>query len=248
MANHPITKNRHLSQTMIVSKDTGLANTLKQCLNQLGFQNVSSTNNHGQGLERLKGRNFNLVFFDAVATNLSAVDFVKVVRQIDGDAFLIALSAKPSIDDVFELLRVGARGFVVLPFAINVLEEVILKAVNGPPFSEAVLEATDRNTALANIVLNDLDSLTHCLRHRKTFPESVTPIEPYKTALFDSMKLAKTFAKGGDQNLLLKLCEACIQRATTGSTRLGRMRRRLQKMRVKQKTGTHKNPRMQKSA
>src|SRR4051812_5260517 len=99
-----ILRRRAETPILIVVRDGELAVRLKRSLHEIGFNNVSSTNNHGQGLERMKGRNFSLVFFDALETNMQAVHFVRSVRQFEKEALLIALSSRPSIDDVFELL------------------------------------------------------------------------------------------------------------------------------------------------
>ncbi|MFN8390678.1 MAG: response regulator [Bdellovibrionota bacterium] len=233
-----ILQRRSETPILIVLRDGELTAHLKRSLKEIGFNNVSSTNNHGQGLERMKGRNFSLVFFDAVETNMQAVHFVKSVRQFEKEALLIALSARPSIDDVFENLRAGARSFIVIPFATDILEDVIIKAVEGPPFSEAVFEATDRNTALVNIVLNDLDSLTVSMRHLRAFPGAINDVDHFRAALEDSMKLARTFAEGGDIALIERIIDTCISRATFGATRLGRVRRRLQRKRNRAQTAT----------
>lgn len=206
---------------------------LKQFLQNLGYSSISSTNNHAQALDRMKGRKFSLVFFDAVETNMSPIAFVQAAALVEEEAHLIALSAQPPIDHVFELLRAGARWFLVTPFTEATLEEVIAKAVEGPPFIEGVFDAPDRNAALVSIILNTLEDLAAAKRHVRSFPTAPVQTQLYAHAFSESVQLAKTFAEGGALALRDKICDGCLNRAMNASTRLGRVRKRLQKLRTK---------------
>ena len=219
------------ASVLLVCRDAAMLNRLKQSLNSLGYPNVSTTNNHGQGLERIRARRFSLVFFDAVESNMTAAEFVNSVTNIEEHAKLIALSARPSIDQVFDLLRGGARWFLVLPFTVDALDDVIVKALRGPPFSEGVFQATDRNAALVSIILNTLEDLSATMRHLRSFPEAPLDAASYQKSFTEAVGLAKTFAEGGNDLLRDKICDACLARAMNASTRLGRVRKRLQKLR-----------------
>lgn len=224
-------KLRARGAVLIVSRDGQISNQLKQGLYNIGYTSVSSVTKHVQGLERFKERHFALVLFDAVPTNMSSVDFVTALKEIDPTTMLIALSYHPPIDQVFELLKAGARWFLVLPFTVGQLEDVLLKAIEGPPFSEGVLESLDRNGALVGLVLNTLENLTMTMHHLRAFPESPRTLDNLKASFAEAVQLARTFSEGGDQNFRDKLVEACIGRAGSASTRLGRVRKKLKRLR-----------------
>ena len=182
----------------------------------------------------MKGRNFEIVFFDAKSSDMPTIEFVKSAIELGDKAILIAMSGEPRIDDVFGMLRAGARGFVVMPFTINIVEDVILKAFEGLPFSEAVLMATDRNAALTGVVLNNLYRLSVMLRQSREFPSAARDVERYRVAFNESMELARMFCENGDDDALRdKIIDDCIARANVAATRLGRTRKKLQEKRKK---------------
>lgn len=216
---------------LVVCRDPEIGLKTRQALNYIGYGTVSTVNNHGQGIERMKTRNFELIVFDAQPSNVTPLDFVRQCKVLVSDATLLALSYNPSVEDVFALLREGARGFVVVPFTVDALEAAIERAIIGPPLSEVILEAADRNAALAGLVLNMLYRLTSRMRHCRQFPFALNLVERDKEQLNEAMQLALTFCEGGPMGLRDKILEGCQQRAHQPSTRLGRTRQRLKKLR-----------------
>jgi len=224
-------KLRVRGSALIVSKDRTVSHQLKQGLHDIGYSSVSTATKHVQGLERFKERHFSLVLFDALPTNMNTVEFVTTIKEIDTSTMLVALSYHPPIDQVFELLTAGSRWFLVLPFTVSQLEDVLVRAIKGPPFSEGVLESIDRNAALVGLVLNTLENLTTAMHHIRSFPESPRALGQLKSGFEEAVQLARTFSKGGEASLQEKLIEACISRANAPSTRLGRVRRKLKRLR-----------------
>ena len=218
--------------TLIVASDRHLGPQIRQSLSGLGFKSISVAISHGQALERLRDRHFPLVLFEATASNVAPKDFVIAAKNLEQDSTLIALSNEPRIDQVFELLSLGTRSFLVLPFTSDVLESVVSRAVYGPPFSDAILEAVDRDGALAALILNSLYRLATAMRHARDFSTFLSNVEAYRRALVESVELAKTFSLGGNDVLREKIVDACIIRGQTAATRLGRTRKRLQLKRI----------------
>ncbi len=213
---------------LVVAGDRHTLASLRQSLAALGFESISTTQTHGQGLERIQTRSFPLIVYEATTTNISVRDFVIAARRMDQESTLIALSSAPRIDDVFELLKVGTRSFLVTPFTTETLEEVIDRAVLGPPFSDAILDAADRDAALAALILNNLYRLATASRHSRDFGSVTAGVLQYRSALIESVELARMFSLGGDLVLREKIIDACIVRGQTAATRLGRTRKRLQ--------------------
>lgn len=222
---------RSKTPALVVCQDPEMGLKVRQSLQHIGFASVSHVSNHGQAIERLKTRNFDLILFDSRPSNVSPLDFVRQWRILGGDGTLLALSYNPSVEDVFQLLREGARGFVVMPFTVEAFELAIDRALLGPPLSDAILDAADRNAALAGLVLNMLYRLTSRMRHCRQYPFAVNMVEQDKQQLYEAMQLALTFCEGGPTTLRDKIVEGCAQRADQPSTRLGRTRERLRRLR-----------------
>lgn len=226
-------KIRSQVSVLVIARNGNVSNQIRACLKNLGFSKLSAVGTHVGGLDRIKSRSFQLVIFDAVSTDMAASDFVREAIALDGKQVLIALSAQPQIDDVFGLLRAGSRGYVVSPFTIDSLEMVISRADEGPPFSEAVLQAPDRNAALVGLILNNLYRLSVLMRQAREYPTAVKEARRYQSALAESVDIAKMFCEKGDEMLLRdRIIEDCIGRANTAASRLGRTRQKLQRERV----------------
>lgn len=231
-------KSRTGVSTLVISKTGQTSNQVRSALKTIGFSKMTACATHVSGLDRIKGRNFQLVMFDAQVTDMPVIDFVKQALELDPNSILIAVSSEPRIDDVFGLLRAGARGFVVIPFTIEGMENVLMRADEGPPFSDTVLQAPDRNAALVGVVLNNLYRLSVLMRQAREFQSAKKEVHRYKCAFGEAMELARLFCENGDEEALKeKIMDDCIARANTASSRLGRMRQKLQRERTKDQDG-----------
>ena len=236
MAEEKTSRIRRDNITVLVVTSNALTNDqLRQSLLGLGYTQISRAPTHVQGLEKIKERNFDAILFDARGTDQVPIEFVQHALAWDERCVLIALSAEPKIDDVFGLLGAGARGFVVLPFTVDILDDSILHALDGPPLSDQILTAPDRDTALVGMILNSLYRLTVVMRQAREFPSAAKEIPKFKQNLVESSKLARLFCKGSEDELRNRIIEECLSRANRAATRLGRTRMKLKQAREQTK-------------
>jgi DNA-binding NarL/FixJ family response regulator len=158
---------------------------------------------------------------------MPAKEFLQKVLQSFPQMVCIPSSYEPNVDDVFDLLIIGAKGYLCKPFTADTLECAIISATKGEPMSPAVLNAKDRNEALVAIVMSSLDKAATVLRQAQQFETARREIPKSMAALQRSAELAKTFAKGGETALMEALEKFCIERSKGPATRLGRLRQRL---------------------
>jgi DNA-binding NarL/FixJ family response regulator len=228
-----IFKSRTKISTLVVAKQGGYNYLqIRTALNSMGISHTTYAASHVNAMDRLRSKNFQLIVFEAHPIDMPTVDFVRQAVELDPNAILIAVSAQPRIDDVFTLLKLGARGFVIPPFTADSFEQIVIRAAEGPPFSQSVLDAPDRNTALVGVVLNNFYRLTVRMRQSRKFKTAAQEVEHYKYSFSESIELAKLFCEGGDEALLLqRIQEECAARSEIASSRLGRMRQKLAKQR-----------------
>ncbi|MCC6220665.1 MAG: hypothetical protein IT291_05410 [Deltaproteobacteria bacterium] len=219
-------------KVLIQSTNRHRSEQLRQSLKSLGFKEISCCNSHVEAMDRFKFRKFTHVLFDANSHECSVKEFVVTLRDLDAASTLIAVSSEPRIDDVFGLLVAGARHFLGIPFTVEVLDEVLQEASEGPPLNEAVLTAPDRNSALVTVILNNLCKLTVIMRQSREFQSAARDLVAQQKKYYQSVDLAKTFCQGSDDDLLQEIMAQCIKRAQTAASRLGRMRKRLGKQRL----------------
>ncbi|HMO16876.1 MAG TPA: hypothetical protein PKA63_01270 [Oligoflexia bacterium] len=222
---------------LVVCQQGQMSGQIRQAIKSLGFTQIATASSHMQAIEKTKLRNFSHVLFDAKPTDMPTFEFVRNMLEMDEKQILIAVSEQPKIDDVFGLLKIGSRGFIVPPFTTEMLETVIVQATEGPPLSDAVLNATDRNAAFTAIILNNLYRLSVAMRQAREFPTAARDVRIYSYGLRESVELAQLFCDGGDDKLREKIIEGCLNRAQDAATRLGRLRKKLKKDRVYDENG-----------
>lgn len=214
-------------KVLVVCANGERSSQVRQCLKNLGFSEISAAPNHIEALERFKFRKFTHVLFDAVSKDMPANEFVAQIAEMDKDSIMVAVSESPRVDDVFGLLRAGARHYLVVPFTVDSLEEVLVEASEGPPLSDAVLNAPDRNTALVGVILNNLYRQSVLMRQAREFQSAARELEWQTRKLEQSVDMAKLFCEGDDDKLTEAIVDGCIARANLAATRLGRTRKRL---------------------
>jgi len=223
---------RNKAQVLIVEADAGERNNLRTAIKTLGYAGVSDVPNHAAALEKLQQRRFSHVIFDAKKTNMPPKDFLAKVLEMDKEVVAIPSSFEPNVDDVFDLLIGGARGYLCKPFTADTVESSIVMATKGEPLSDVVLQAKDRNEALVAIMMGSLDKAATIMRQAQQFETARREIPRSYASLRRAAELARTFAKGGDDGLIEALERFCIERGKGPATRLGRLRKRLQNTRV----------------
>lgn len=224
-----IAHDRGQFSVLVVVNNSNTSRQIRQAMKSLGFSQISSVATHIAAFDRGQGRHFTHVIFDAKGTDMPGMAFVDRFIKYEPEVVMIAVSDQPRIDDVFGLLRCGARGFIVPPFTVEVLESVLLQATEGPALSDAVLNAPDRNGAFTAVILNNLYRLSVSMRQAREFASAVRDAEVYNYQLRESMEMAQLFCEGDESDLREKIVEGCINRAKDASTRLGRLRKRLKR-------------------
>lgn len=212
---------------LIVESDANDRNNMRSSLKSLGYGGLSDAPNHAVALERMDDRKFTHIIFEAKKTNMPATEFLQKVFQGDDSIIAIPSSHEPNVDDVFDLLILGAKGYLVKPFTIDTIEQGIVAATKGEPISDAVLQAKDRNEALVAILMSSLDKAALLFRQAEQFETAKRELPRALNTMRRSADLAKTFAKGGDMALIEAMERFCIERSKGPATRLGRLRKRL---------------------
>lgn len=212
---------------MIIEADTTSRNSLKQALTGLGYLNLCDAPNHLLALKKFEERKISHVIFDAKKTNMPTKEFLQKLFEMDPNIIAIALSSEPSVDDVFDLLIIGARGYIVKPYNADALDSAIIMATKGEPISEAILHAKNRNEALASLVMTTFGKLATIMRQAEQFETAQREVPRKMLAFKRAMDIARTFADGGDSIFVESIVEFCCDRGSGPASRLGRIRKRL---------------------
>ena len=224
-------RERGNANVLIIEPDALERNNMKTALKNLGFGGFSDVPNHSSAFEKLSQRKFTHVVFDARPTNMPPKAFLQKLLEEEQGIIAIPCSYEPKVDDVFDMIIMGARGFLVKPFTIDTVDQAIINATKGEPIHDAVLNAKDRNEALVAIMMAGLDKAATLLRQASQYETARREVPRAMVQFRNATDLAKTFAQDGDEGLLVALEKFCIERSKGPATRLGRLRKRLQTQR-----------------
>lgn len=223
---------RARASVLVIESDAVERNNFRTALKSLGYGVISDAPNHAAALEKLNERKFTHIIFEAKKTNMPSKEFLIKVFEGCPSVVCVPSSYEPNVDDVFDLLIIGAKGYLSKPFTADSVEDAIVMATKGEPIAEAVLNARDRNEALVAITMSSLDKAATTLRQSRQFETAKRDVPKTQTTLKRSADLARTFAKGGNEGLMEALQKFCLERSKGPATKLGRLRKRLQTTRV----------------
>lgn len=224
---------RNACTILVVETDLVEATHMREALKNLGFAKISDAPNHHIALEKIAARQFTHIIFDAKKNvNYPMRTWLTKVLEIDHSLIALPASANPNVDDVFDLLVAGARGYLVKPYTFDGVDQAFLLATKGEPISDKVLGAKDRNEALVAMMMTSVDRLATVYRQSKQFETAQRALPYAMAALERAADLAQTFAKGGEDGLIAALENFCIKQSHGPATRLGRLRKRLSSTRT----------------
>lgn len=231
---------RRQSSVLIIDDNPADRISIRQALSALGFLNYTDASDHASGLSKIQERKVTHVIFSAPKTNMTASEFLNKALEMDPAIVSVATSYNPTIDDVFSLLMIGARGYLVKPFTSDTISESLNWATNGQPLNDAILFAKDRNEALASLVLSSLDKLALTMRQARQFDTAKRELSTVYNQWKRSVDMAYTFGKGGMARMPTEFAELAIDRAQGPASSLGRFRDRLNRRKQQIEDSTKK--------
>lgn len=218
---------------LLVEPDVDDGLVLKEMFLAAGVGAIALVNDHGAGLKLLLERRFSHVVFAAKESNVPVLSFVSQMLSDNPEAILIPSSYEPNVDKVFELLRRGCRGFLVLPCREADVLSALAVATRTESLSPEILNAVDRNAAFSALVSSTLDRLAEVTKAATKYESAKEELPDIILNFRSCLHLGRTFAEGGEEELQ-KAMFAYFEKISAGpATRLGRLRGRLAKKRGK---------------
>lgn len=221
-------RERRKVHVLVVEPEAAVRNSMRQMLSVLGFGQVSDSPDHVQALKKFEERPFTHVIFEAKRTTMPAKEFLSRVLELCETTIAIPSSWEPNVDDVFDLLITGARGYLVKPITESSLDDALVMSTKGEPISDAILYAKNRNDALAALAITALDKAAATVRQAAQFETAKREVPRRLQGLKRAIDIGHTFAEGGTPAFIEAVVSLCLERANGPATRLGRLRKRLE--------------------
>ena len=114
-------------KVLIVEDNHGFSTVLAREIRDLGGE-VVSVNNGVDGVLRYLEGDIDLVLMDVIMPRLSGIDTLRILKNIDPGARILVFSGNASVEIREEALDLGAMEFLVKPFPVKRLLEIIKTA------------------------------------------------------------------------------------------------------------------------
>lgn len=222
---------RKASRVLVVDHDSIARSEVKGALRLLEYGIVSEASDFAAALKRLAERPFSHLIFRSHAIDMLPQEFLETALRNEPEIIALAASEDPQVEDVFNLLKNGAKGYLVLPCNPALLDQAIAQATKGEPISLAVLNARDRNEAFAGMITAHLDRTARVLKEAASHQTAAQEVPELIAGLRRAAQMARMFAEGGEEKLLESLEAFCLNRANQRASRLGRLREKLKEAR-----------------
>jgi two-component system response regulator ArlR len=109
---------------LIVEDEIGIANFLKQGLEEEGYE-VLVAHDGKTGLEMALNKKADIILLDWILPQMLGIDVCKEIRKTDSKTPILFLTAKDTIQETIEGLKAGANDYIKKPFSFDELVERI---------------------------------------------------------------------------------------------------------------------------
>lgn len=109
---------------LIVEDEIGIANFLKQGLEEEGYE-VLVANDGKTGYELALSQKVNIILLDWILPEMTGIEVCKSIRKTDSKTPIIFLTAKDTVQETIEGLKAGANDYMKKPFSFDELVERI---------------------------------------------------------------------------------------------------------------------------
>lgn len=116
--------NAIIMKILVVEDEIGIANFLKQGLEEEGY-GVLVANDGKTGLELALTQKVNLILLDWIIPKMTGIEVCKSIRKTDTTTPIIFLTAKDTVQETIEGLKAGANDYIKKPFSFDELLERI---------------------------------------------------------------------------------------------------------------------------
>ena len=113
-----------MKHILIVEDEAGIVQFLKQGLEEEGYK-ITFANDGLKGMECFKSDKVDLLLLDWMLPKMTGFDLCKAIRQENAKIPIIFLTAKDTVQETIEGLKIGANDYIKKPFNFEELLERI---------------------------------------------------------------------------------------------------------------------------
>ena len=155
--------NNGKSRLLVVDDEQFVRELLHDFFSKLEFDVVTAADGDA-GIEACRKTRFDAALIDLKMPGKSGIEVLTAVREIDASLPVIVMTGYPTIDSSIEAIRKGAYDYIIKPFKLQELKELIDRAVKEQTLAREIEGLRDR-----------LSKVEAELRHYRSVPDSDAP-------------------------------------------------------------------------
>lgn len=144
---------------LVVEDEPGIANFLKQGLEEEGFV-VDVANSGKLGLDLALTENYDLLILDWMVPELTGIEICTQFRKVDKDTPVIFLTAKDTVEETIFGLKVGGNDYIKKPFHFEELLQRIRVQIRNKHAEELLILGTIKLDPEAHVVTKNGEEIS----------------------------------------------------------------------------------------
>lgn len=118
-------------RVLFVEDSPTMRRIIANSLRQVGFDEIIEAENGVDALEKLEGKQVNLVVTDWNMPEMNGAELVKILRGMPpyADVPIIMITTRGTKDDVMTAMKLGVNGYIIKPFTPEILREKLRSVI-----------------------------------------------------------------------------------------------------------------------
>jgi len=112
---------------LIVDDVSNMRSLLASSLRSLDITNILEASSSLDAIEIYQNKKSDIIFLDLQMPKVDGFEALKQIREINNNAFIVIVSGENSIINVKKAIQLGANGFIVKPYKLGKIQEMIEK-------------------------------------------------------------------------------------------------------------------------
>jgi len=112
---------------LVVDDSHTMRQILSSMITKIGYQNVMTLSGGDKAVEIFASHKVDLLFLDLEMPGLSGMDTLKEIKQLCDTTYVIIISGASTAANVKQAFTLGASGFIVKPFNLNMIEDAFVQ-------------------------------------------------------------------------------------------------------------------------
>lgn len=144
-------------QILIIEDEIGIANFLKQGLEEEGYS-ILVANNGIKGLSLALTEPIDLILLDWMLPEITGIEICKKIRKDKPNLPILFLTAKDTVQETIEGLKAGANDYIKKPFSFEeLLERIKIYFRNTPIFQNLTLGNIQIDMLKYRVLMDDVE-------------------------------------------------------------------------------------------